>query len=231
MIFNKPGYKNTLDVFKIVDEAAEKQNIDTVIIASSSGETGLAALEFFGFQNDEECSGEKRGGQTSNNSQEDSWGRTRKIIKNIIIVSHVAGFEGPDVLDMEPGVKKQLETAGAVVITAAHSLGGIGRAARIKFGTYGTDELMANALRLFGEGTKVAIEISMMAVDAGAVSTMERVIAIGGTSSGADTALILQPANTHRFFDIRVDEILCKPAVSKAWFKEQKASAEGEAGQ
>lgn len=236
MIFYKPGYKNTLDVFKSVEEAAEKQNIDTVIIASSSGETGLAALEFFGFLNDEVNSDKEHGGRTSNNLQENIGGRTRKNspqknIKNLIVVSHVAGFEGPDVLDMEPGVRKQLEAAGAVVVTAAHSLGGVGRAARIKFGTYGTDELMAHALRLFGEGTKVAIEVSMMAADAGAVSTQERVIAIGGTSSGADTALILQPANTHRFFDVRVDEILCKPAVSKAWFKEQRASEEGKAGQ
>lgn len=218
MTFDQPGYKNTLDVLETVNEAAKRNNIDTVIIASSTGETGLAAAKYFGFFYEE-----NRGGQTRENTKENT-----RIIKNLIVVSHVAGFEAPDTQDLDPRVRAQLETAGAIVVTAAHSLGGVGRAARIKFGTYGTDELIANALRLFGEGTKVAIEISMMATDAGAVSSQDRIIAIGGSSSGADTALILQPANTHRFFDIRVDETLCKPAVSKAWFRERKASAEGE---
>lgn len=219
MTFAQPGYKNTYEVFEIVKEAAKRNNIDTVIIASSTGETGLAAAKYFGFLN-----GENRGGQTRDKKTHEN---TREI-KNLIVVSHVAGFEAPDTQDMAPKAREQLEAAGAVVVTAAHSLGGVGRAARIKFGTYGTDELIANALRLFGEGTKVAIEIAMMATDAGAVSSQDRIIAIGGSSSGADTALILQPANTHRFFDVRVDETLCKPAVSKAWFRERKASVEGE---
>lgn len=215
MNFIQPGYRNTLIVLNIVKDAAIKYNLDTVVIASTSGDTALKALLEFGF----DVESDNRGQTHSINRQ----------IKNLIVVSHVAGFDAPDSIEMAPEVKAKLEASGAVVVTAAHSLGGIGRAARIKFGTYGTDELIAHALRLFGEGTKVAIEVAMMAADAGAVSTQQRIISIGGSTSGADAALILQPANTHRFFDIRVDEILCKPSLSKAWFKQKKENENEEA--
>lgn len=226
MIFEKPGPMNTEMLLDIVKEAVETQHIHTVILASTSGKTALLLLEVLNGINSWGISSAGDGGDG---------GQTRTInpkaqnkIK-LVVVSHVSGFESPDLVDMPHEVRTELENAGAKVVTAAHSLGGIGRAARIKFGTYGTDELIAHALRLFGEGTKVAVEVAMMAADAGAVSTLERVIAIGGTSHGADTAVILQPANTHRFFDIRVDEILCKPAVSKAWLKQsqQKPQIEG----
>lgn len=220
MIFKQPGYRNTMEVLKVVKEAAITNGIDTVIIASTSGETARNALKEFDFVVEHNSWGQTRDAET----RDAEISSTSRQIKNLIVVSHVAGFESPDSAEMAPEVRAELEASGAIVVTAAHSLGGIGRAARIKFGTYGTDELIAHALRLFGEGTKVAIEVAMMAADAGAVSTQQRLISIGGSTSGSDSALILQPANTHRFFDLRVDEILCKPAVSKAWFKQKKES-------
>jgi hypothetical protein len=72
-------------------------------------------------------------------------------------------------------------------------------------------DIMADTLRVFGQGLKVAIEIAMMAADAGLVSTSERVISVGGTGRGADTAIVLKPVNTSDFFDMRVGEIICKP--------------------
>lgn len=228
MIFKQPGYRNTIEVLKIVKEAAIANEIDTVIIASTSGETARKALKVFDFVVESDSWGQTRNetrNETRNAETRDTEpSSTNRQIKNLIVVSHVAGFDSPDSAELAPEIRAELEAAGAIVVTAAHSLGGIGRAARIKFGTYGTDELIAHALRLFGEGTKVAIEIAMMAADAGAISTQQRVISIGGSTSGADAALIMQPANTHRFFDIRVDEILCKPAVSKVWFKQKKES-------
>jgi hypothetical protein len=72
---------------------------------------------------------------------------------------------------------------------------------------------MAFTLRTFGQGTKVAIELSLMAADAGLVRTDEDVISIGGTGKGADSALLLQPANSANFFDLKVKEVICKPAM------------------
>jgi hypothetical protein len=72
-------------------------------------------------------------------------------------------------------------------------------------------ELIANVLRLFGEGTKVCVEIALMAADAGLIPINRDVIAIGGTGGGADTALRIQPANAAKFFDLKVREIIAKP--------------------
>ena len=55
---------------------------------------------------------------------------------------------------------------------------------RKKFKMYLFEEVVANTLRIFGQGMKVACEITLMAADAGLVRTDEDVIAIGGTSHG-----------------------------------------------
>jgi len=70
-----------------------------------------------------------------------------------------------------------------------------------------------STLRLFGQGTKVAVELPLMAADAGLVRTDEDVISIGGTGRGADTALVIQPANSFNIFDLKVKAVICKPAV------------------
>lgn len=85
------------------------------------------------------------------------------------------------------------------------------RAVRIKLGTYMLDEIVAFVLRTMGQGFKVCMEIALMAADAGLVRVGEPCVAIGGWARGADTAVVLSPANAQTFFDIRIHEILCKP--------------------
>jgi hypothetical protein len=70
-------------------------------------------------------------------------------------------------------------------------------------------------LRLMGQGFKVACEVAVMAADAGLVRTDEEIIAIAGVgrSGGADTALVVRAEPAHRFFDMKVKEILCKPRL------------------
>jgi hypothetical protein len=76
---------------------------------------------------------------------------------------------------------------------------------------YVLGETIADTLRIFGQGMKVVCEISMMAADSGLVRSDEDVVAIAGSSRGADTAVVLKPVNTHNFFDLKIREILCKP--------------------
>ena len=128
----------------------------------------------------------------------------------LVVVRYVHGFETPNQQEMPPESEKQLLAQGCRIVTAAHAFGGIGRAVRRKFQTTQTDEIIANVLRIFGQGVKVGCEISLMACDAGLVQTDEKIIACGGSGRGLDTALVLTPANTHSFFDLRVHEILCK---------------------
>jgi uncharacterized protein len=81
---------------------------------------------------------------------------------------------------------------------------------------YGTNapQALANLLRTFGQGTKVCLEILLMACDGGRIRIGEKVIAVAGTGSGADTALVATAGPTTRLSSLRVHEIICKPLMS-----------------
>ncbi|MFO8010119.1 MAG: pyruvate kinase alpha/beta domain-containing protein [Dehalococcoidia bacterium] len=94
---------------------------------------------------------------------------------------------------------------------------------RVHFGTmlfhtdrlYGvkTPEVMGNLLRTFGQGMKVCTEITMMACDGGHVKAGEKVIAVAGTASGADTAIVTTASPSTRMPALRIHEIICKPLL------------------
>jgi len=129
----------------------------------------------------------------------------------IIAVSHSTGMRGPNTQEFTEENRKIVESKGGVVFTTTHAFSGLSAAMRKKFNTYIIGDIVANTLRIFGQGMKVVSEIAVMAADSGLVRTDEDVIAIGGTGRGADTAVVLRPANSGDFFDLKVKEILCKP--------------------
>ncbi len=129
----------------------------------------------------------------------------------IIAVSHVAGMRSPDTQEFTEENKKIVEGKGGIVLTTAHTFSGLSAAMRKKYNTYVIGDIVANTLRIFGEGMKVVCEIAVMAADGGLVRTDEDIIAIAGTDRGADTVVVLRPANSSDFFDLKVKEILCKP--------------------
>lgn len=133
---------------------------------------------------------------------------------NLVVVTHSTGLRGPNEQELGEENRAAIERAGVKILTCQHAFGGVGRAVRKKLGTYELEEIIAYALRIFGEGMKVVCEIALMAADAGLVRTDEEVIAIAGTGRGADTAVVLVPANAQSFFDMRIQEILCKPRLS-----------------
>ena len=132
---------------------------------------------------------------------------------SLVVVSHVTGFKEPNLQELTAENRAAIEGAGAKILTCQHAFAGVDRAIRRKLNTYQVSEIMAYTLRVFGEGMKVVCELALMAADAGLVRTDEEVIAIAGTGRGADTAVVLVPANSHDFFDLRVVEVLCKPRL------------------
>ncbi|MFQ6076558.1 MAG: hypothetical protein ACE5Z5_10560, partial [Candidatus Bathyarchaeia archaeon] len=130
---------------------------------------------------------------------------------NVVVVTHFTGFREPGEQQMSPENRRTIERNGAVVLTCGHPFMGVGRAIRGKFDTVSSNEIVAQTLRLFSQGTKVAVEITLMAADAGLISSDKEVIAIAGTGKGADTALVLWPANSSRLFDLKVREIIALP--------------------
>jgi len=129
----------------------------------------------------------------------------------VVAVSHFTGMREPNIQEFTEENKQKVLSAGGTVLTTTHAFSGLSRAMRKKFKMYLFEEVVANTLRLFGQGMKVVCEIALMAADAGLVRTDEDVISIGGTSRGADTAVVLRPVNSEDFFDLKVREILCKP--------------------
>jgi hypothetical protein len=129
----------------------------------------------------------------------------------IVSVTHHAGFAGPGKQEMNARTIRYLQRRGVSVLTATHFFGGFGRAIRFKFGGLEPEEMAANTLRIFGEGAKVAVEVAVMALDAGMIPYGREVIAIGGTGEGADTAIVCLPKHGKDFFSFEVREIICKP--------------------
>ncbi|WP_031516337.1 pyruvate kinase alpha/beta domain-containing protein [Desulfofalx alkaliphila] len=129
----------------------------------------------------------------------------------VICVTYHVGFYGPGQGSLTPERRKQLEDKGISVLTTTHLMAGLDRACRFKFSGVYPAEIIASALRMFGQGTKVCIEVASMALDAGLIPYGEDVVAVAGTGDGADTALLLTPAHSNYFFDTKVREIICKP--------------------
>jgi hypothetical protein len=130
---------------------------------------------------------------------------------NTVVVTHCHGFQEPGKFELREEFKKEILANGAKVFTGTHALSSAERAIRKTFDTMEPLELIANTLRLIGEGTKVCVEITLMAADAGLIPADQDVVAVAGTGKGADTALRIKPANATRFFDLRIEEVIAKP--------------------
>ena len=128
-----------------------------------------------------------------------------------IVVTHPVGFKGPNTHRLKPEHIAAIEQGKGKILTATHIFGGIGRAIRNKFRSYQIEEIIAFTYRTVCEGFKVCVEVAMMAADAGLVRVGDPIVTVGGTLRGADTAVVLTPVNSEHFFDIKIQEILCKP--------------------
>lgn len=128
----------------------------------------------------------------------------------ITVVTYHCGFKEPFKNQMPAEVKADLHQKSITVVAASHALSGVERSVAKKHSGAYPVLIMADTLRLFGQGVKVAVEVAVMAADAGAL-TGDDIIAIGGSGRGADAALVLKPAHQNNFFDLRIREIICKP--------------------
>ncbi|UCE51672.1 MAG: hypothetical protein JSV31_20755 [Desulfobacterales bacterium] len=130
----------------------------------------------------------------------------------ITVVTYHSGFKEPFKQLMSDDVRKDLDSKISKVVAASHALSGIERSMAQKHSGIYPVLLIADTLRLLGQGTKVAVEVAVMAADAGAL-TGNDIISIGGTGRGADTALVVKPAHQNNFFDLRIREVICKPRI------------------
>ncbi len=181
--FPVPGKENTAATLTLALDFAKQHGLD-LVVATCTGQTILDLLDLV---------------------QEKGFDR------KIVAVSHVYGMAAPGENELPEDVRRQLEDAGVTVVTAAHALSGGERGLSKRFGGVNPVEIAAHTLRMLGQGTKVCVEIGLMALDCGAIPFGKPVVAVGGTAYGADTALVLTPAYTANLLDTRIHTILCKP--------------------
>jgi hypothetical protein len=115
---------------------------------------------------------------------------------------------------MPDNVQEKIRSLGGRILVTGHVFAGVIRAINRKFNILGPTELIANVLRLFGQGMKVCVEISFMAADSGMIPMTSDIIAIGGSGKEADTAVAIKPAHLTEMFDIYIKEIIAKPTTN-----------------
>jgi hypothetical protein len=184
--FEERGAVNTETTLRLARERADARGIRQVVLASTRGDTALLALDVF------------EGMQV--------------VVVGLTIGPREHDKDETTVRVFSPEVKQAVEAKGGVVLHGTHAFGGLTRALRDQMNWNANPvSLISAALRVFGRGMKVALEVAMMATDAGLMDTDAEAIAIAGSGRGADTAVILRPVNAHRFFDLKVREIICLP--------------------
>jgi hypothetical protein len=184
MYFKSKGPENTAETLKIAVKEALERQISHIIAASTTGPTAFALAEEAAKQ-----------------------GYKGKLV----CVSHVYGSREGGKNPISEEDRAKLQSQGVLLCTAAHALSGAERCLSRKFQGVYPVEIIAHSLRMLGAGMKVCVEIGAMALDAGLIPHDQPVIAIGGSSRGADTAVILTAAYTNDILSTKVHEILCKP--------------------
>ncbi|MBE6498315.1 MAG: hypothetical protein E7Z81_08625 [Methanobrevibacter sp.] len=181
--FDKQGDDYTDELIMAVKDKLElADNIKYILIASSTGESAL---------------------KLSQAIDDDSI--------TIVNVSHNVGFSGDNESDISEEMIKELENEGIKTFQGLHAFSGAARGVTNKYGGYSPLDVVADTLRMFSHGVKVAAEISLMACDAGLIPVGEEIIAIGGRAHGVDTAVILTPVNSKNLFNLQFHEIIAMP--------------------
>ncbi|HUW43337.1 MAG TPA: pyruvate kinase alpha/beta domain-containing protein [Thermoplasmata archaeon] len=183
--FDSPGKQNTEKVVDLAVKRAKDRKIESIVVASSTGRTGVIVAE----------KARKKGIQT-------------------IVVTYAYGFSKKSEWEMKKSNVEKLGRLGVPIISATHALSGVERSITKKLGGASRVEAVAEALRsLFGQGMKVCVEISLMAADAGKIPCDDdaEIIAIAGAGEGADTAVIIRPSNANAFFDLQIREVIAMP--------------------
>ena len=167
--FARTGPQRTEEILDLLAEAIGRYGVKQVVVASTYGDTGLAAA-----------------------------GKLKGSGANLVVVTHNVGFKEPGHLEMTPSVRAQIEALGARVHTGTMPFRNIGTAIREKQ-HYSQQDTVANTLRLFGQGVKVCVEIVMMAADAGLITPADVLAVAGTGRGADTLALVAPQSSNKLF--------------------------------
>ncbi len=175
---------DTSQVLATASDYSIKHDINDIVLATTKGNTAIAGGDIF-----------RKG-------------------SNIIAVTHSTGFVRENYQELESSVAKKIEEKGIRILTSVMPFHSWNDHYRKRSGAVMPTTIIADTLRLFGQGTKVCVEIVMMACDAGMIPQGKPVLAIAGTGKGADTVLYVLGRNSRKFFDMKILDVVAKP---KSW--------------
>jgi hypothetical protein len=187
--FNCCGEANTDDLLEVVKTRCTQLGPEKVVIASETGRSALKALEIF------------RGAD----------------IKMVVVTHYPATTWGPKG-DISIGLKrdeytdnlKRLMNNGVNVVQGTRPFAPPSRSLNWDSTLEG---IIDKTLELFGAGTKIAVEVAVMATDAGEIGEGEEIVSCAGTFKGLDTALLVKTAFSMNFFkEFEVKEVIAKPS-------------------
>jgi len=187
--FKYCGEINTENVLYLARERCEKLGIKKLVIASETGRSALRALDIFKGMN----------------------------IKLIVVTHYPAKTWGPKG-DIPIGlmrreysrIREKLLEKGVKIIQGTRPFAPPSRGIKWDYPT--AEGIIDKTLEIFGAGMKIAIEVALIATDAGEVDEGEEIVSCAGTYKGLDTALVVETAYSMNFFKkFEVKEIIAKP--------------------
>jgi hypothetical protein len=193
--FDESGEKNTQWVIEAVSRRLEIGGIRQVIIASTSGETAVA------------------------------FARRLKDKAELICVSEAPyrrewGEEWPC---LNQKFRQELESYGVTIMENVPYVFHSSVVEAARWSDTSRERLVKETLYSFGQGMKVAVDVALTAVSCGYVTPYQDVIGVGGSGSGADTAIILRATYPACLFDkdpakrLEIKEIIAMPIAKKWW--------------
>ena len=186
-LFDHPGKENTQDAAAIAVKRAKELGCP-IVLSSNTGESAEIVL----------AEGARLG-----------------YAGPVVVVRNATTAARKGVNLMTPQAKQSLLERGCAVVGAANALSAGERSLSTRFQGIYPLELIAHTLRMFGQGTKVCVECAVMALDADGIPFGAPVVALGGTGTGLDTAVVLTPSYSSSLLDTRIHEVLCKPALQE----------------
>lgn len=181
--FEESGVQNTDEVINLVESRLKEGDIKNVVVASSSGKTGLKFAKIL----------------------------AKKT--NLVIVSLKPGLKGPswefDLNILKELEELGVEVVKATHALSGVERSFSKRFSALSYSEFLAETLRT----LFSPGVKVAVECTIMASDAGLISNDKTIAVggNGGKGGGADTAIVALPSYSDNFFDFRILEIIAKP--------------------
>ncbi len=189
LYFRYCGEANTVPLLQAVKKRALELGIGRVVVASETGRSALLSLEAL--------SGIGVRLVVVTHPPATTWGPHGDI---------PIGLQRPEYT----AAREKLQAAGVPIVQGTRPLAPLSRSLGWREPT--PEMIIDRTLELLGAGTKIAIEASAMATDAGVISEGSEIITCAGTYKGLDTALIVRATYTAEFYDrFELREFIARP--------------------